>query len=355
MSAATSFSGNARRSPITPLCASAVLLTPGVAHAHVKWFASYDLFCPPRPPLQLVFGEYFLAFCALVLPLMFAVALVDRSLAWKQSWPHRRAEALTASVARYFPAILRIGVSMFFVSLVISGGMILTPELKTADPWVRWVQLAIGLLVLSHRTQSMAGVGIVLLYAHAVNTYGVFHMLDYPIFLGVAAYLMLDSIYRVTRPALAFNVLRITTGITLLWASVEKWAFPEWSYAILLDRPEITFGLSPEFYMVAAGFVEFCAAFLLITGALSGRAAAALLLVFFVSAIATFGRVDAIGHAVIIVVLVMLVLGRNSVAPHFDVRSRLFVTASTHAAMFFGLLVAFVAMYYGGHYLSFRI
>jgi hypothetical protein len=355
MYAANSLSGNAARSPILPLCASMVLLTPGVAHAHVKWFASYDLFCPPRPPLQVLFGEYFLVFCALVLPLMFAVAYVDRSLAWKQSWPHRRAEALTAIVARYFPALLRIGVSLFFVSLVMFGGIILTPELKTGDAWVRWVQLAIGLLVLSTRTQSIAGVGIVMLYGHAVNAYGMFHMLDYPIFLGVAAYLVLDSIYRVTRPALAFNVLRITTGVTLLWASVEKWAFPEWSYAILFDRPEITFGFSPELYMVAAGFVEFCAAFLLITGALSGRAAAALLLVFFLSAIATFGRVDAIGHAIIIVVLVMLVLGHNSVGPRFDVRSRLVITATTHTAMFFGALVAFIAMYYGGHYLSFRI
>lgn len=355
MCTANSLSGNAARPRILPLFASVVLLTPGVAHAHVKWFASYDLFCPPRPPLQVLFGEYFAVFCALVLPLMFAVAYVDRSLAWKQSWPHRRAEALTASAARYFPMLLRIGVSLFFISLVMFGGIILTPELKTEDAWVRWVQLAIGLLVLSTRTQSIAGLGIVLLYGHAVNAYGMFHMLDYPIFLGVAAYLVLDSIYHTTRPALAFNVLRIATGITLLWASVEKWAFPEWSFAILFDRPEITFGFSPELYMVAAGFVEFCAAFLLITGALSGRAAAALLLVFFLSAIATFGRVDALGHAVIIVVLVMLVLGGNSVAPRFDVRSGLVITATTHTAMFFGFLVAFVAMYYGGHYLSFRI
>ena len=63
--------------------------------------------------------------------------------------------------------------------------------------------------------------------------------------------------------------------------------------------------------MVAAGFVEFCCAYLLIAGGLSARASAFILQFFFVSAIYYFGVVDAIGHSVIIVVLTLLILAEN--------------------------------------------
>src|SRR5574340_211621 len=139
-------------------------------------------------------------------------------------------------------------------------------------------------------------------------------MLDSPIFLGVAAYLILDGWCEGRRDALAHDVVRISAGFTLLWASIEKGAFPEWSFMLLTQRPGMTFGFTPEFYMVAAGFVEFCAAWLLITGILSARAAALVLLTMFVSAIVPFGTVDAIGHLLIIVVMVMLIfeIGRAS-------------------------------------------
>jgi hypothetical protein len=60
-----------------------------------------------------------------------------------------------------------------------------------------------------------------------VFRYGLFHVLDYPIFLGVATYLIIDSHYRGTRTEQAHTVMRLATGITLLWASIEKFAFPD--------------------------------------------------------------------------------------------------------------------------------
>jgi uncharacterized membrane protein YphA (DoxX/SURF4 family) len=148
-------------------------------------------------------------------------------------------------------------------------------------------------------------------------------------------------------------VLRIATGVTLLWASIEKWAYPEWSFMLLTERPGLTLGFDPEFYMVAAGFVEFCAAFLIITGMLSASASAIVLLVFFLSAIQSFGMIDAIGHSVIIIVLVLLTLSANPIAGRFDRRHSLGATAFAHTGIFFGALALFMALYYGGHYLSF--
>jgi hypothetical protein len=43
--------------------------------------------------------------------------------------------------------------------------------------------------LISRRTMPLSALGIVVLFAIAVSQYGVFHLADYPIFLGVAAYL----------------------------------------------------------------------------------------------------------------------------------------------------------------------
>lgn len=335
------------------------LLMPVSAFAHVKWFVDYNIMCPPRPPFGVLFSDYFVMFCLLVGPIMFAVALVDRYLTRRQCFLHRHAGVLTEKLSDHFPRLLRLGVSAFFASVFLYSGahgssMILTPELKTQAEWIRWFQLGVAAMALTQRTAFLAGVGIVFLYGYAVNSYGLFHLLDYPIFLGVAAHLIIDSRYGRSRRELAHAVMRVATGMTLLWGSIEKFAYPEWSFVLLAERPGMTLGFDPEFYMVAAGFVEFCAAFLLITGMLSARAAAIVLLIFFLSAIGPFGLIDVIGHSVIIIVLVLLTFSDNPVARRFDTPSNLAVTAVRHTGLFFGALLLFMGLYYGGHYLSYQ-
>lgn len=329
---------------------------PGAAFAHVKWFASYDLLCPPRPVFAVFLGEYFALFCLAVGPLMFAVVLADRYLTRRQCVLHRQAAALTERLSAYFPGTLRLGVSGFLAAVFLYsglyGGMILTPELRTDAEWIRWAQLGIALLVLIPRTAFLAGIGIIFLYGYAM--YGILHLLDYPIFLGVALYLIIDSLYGKGRRELAHSLLRVMTAVTLLWAGIEKFAYPEWSFQLIQERPGMTLGLDPEFFMVAAGFVEFCAAYLLLTGMLSARAAALVLLGFFVSAILGFGVIDAIGHSLIILVLTIFTLSINAVALRFDAKGGITATAVRHTCFFFGALLVFMALYYGGHYLSYQ-
>ncbi|HSF23170.1 MAG TPA: DoxX family membrane protein, partial [Blastocatellia bacterium] len=300
------------------LLALTALFAPVSAYAHVKWFADYDIASPPRPLIDVFLGEYFLAFIVILVPLMFAVAYLDRYLARANCLLYRLCDRLTESVSGYFSVILRLGVGVFFTALFSYGEFILTPELKSQEAWVRWVQLAIAIFSLTRQSAWLAGAGIFLLYGFALVMYGFFHLSDYPIFLGVAIYLIIDSYYRSGKPELAQTVMRVATGITLLWASIEKFAYPEWSFLLLSERPALSMGFNPEFYMVAAGFVEFCAAFLLVTGMLSSRAAALVLLFFFVSAIVPFGMIDAIGHSVIIIVLALIAMSHNPVARRFD-------------------------------------
>jgi hypothetical protein len=250
---------------------------------------------------------------------------------------------------------MQASVLAFFVAIIWYGNVLLTPELniQPADrKWVEVLQIVIAIAVVHRRTAFLSGIGIAVLYVTAVRHYGVFHLLDYPIFLGVASYLFIVSLFGRSYTELASNILRVFSGVTFLWASIEKFAYPEWSFPILARYPSISFGLDSELYMVAAGFVEFVAAFLLITGAVAIRVAAAVLLVFFVSAIPVFGLIDAIGHALIIAVLTSFIFSHNKMSipalfPNKTNREH----AVMNVALFYIALFVTSAFFYGGHWL----
>src|SRR5262249_7049930 len=114
-----------------------------------------------------------------------------------------------------------------------------------------------------------------------------------------------------------YIVLYATTAITLLWASIEKWAYPIWTVPLLTREPGLLMGLEPATYMVLAGFVEMNVTFMLLSSAsLLSRAVAFSLGSIFVLAIYKFGLIDAIGHLLIIAILFILIVygptkGRN--------------------------------------------
>ena len=122
--------------------------------------------------------------------------------------------------------------------------------------------------------------------------YGIFHLADYPVFLGVAAYLALVGLQRDLFGVSPLDVVRWTAGITLMWASIEKWAYPEWSYPLFSTHPDMSMGFDPDFFMRAAGAIEFALAFALMWTPLVRRVAAIMLSGMFVSAVLEFGKVD---------------------------------------------------------------
>lgn len=153
---------------------------------------------------------------------------------------------------------------------------------------------------------SFTAAGIVFLFGFAVWNYGVFHLADYPVFLGVAAFLALTALDRDLFGQRPIDVVRIAAAITLMWASVEKWAYPHWTDPLIAAKPAMTMGASPELFMQAAGIIEFTLAFALIWTPLVRRASAIILTAVFISAIFEFGKVDAIGHSGIIAVLIAI-------------------------------------------------
>lgn len=308
-------------------------------HAHVKWFCAFDVAGQPRG-LEQVLCSDFEWLVALAVLCLSAGCLAEGTRLGTALL--NALDRVTALIRTDTSLLVRAVCGFFFVSLWSLGGIILTPELKTDLSWIPWLQLAIAATLIWKRTLPLAGLGIVFLFGFAVSQYGAFHLADYPVFLGIAAYLALTGLDRTLFGMRPIDVVRMAAAVTLMWASVEKWAYPHWTDPLLAAKPAMTMGASPELFMQAAGVIEFTLAFALIWTPLVRRCAAIILAAIFISAIFEFGKLDAIGHSGIIVVLLGIAAD--------DAR-----TAATrwHAAMapvsYAGALMLFLGVYYLGH------
>jgi hypothetical protein len=313
-------------------------IVPTAARAHVKWFAPYDV---AQAPIGLtdVLNPTFIELLVLTLLVLWTLCSLERTSV---------GGALLGSVDEVFillrgkiDTLIRGGTAAFFVAIWAHGGIILTPELTTTVAATEWLQAAIAVCLLFRVTMPLSAAGIVILFAQGVWSYGLFHMMDYPIFLGTAAYLALSGLGRTSVLGLRpLDIARIGAAITLLWASIEKWAYPEWTYPILYAHQRLAMGLDPRFYMIAAGMVEFGLAFALLWTPLVRRMAAVVLLSMFTSAVFEFGKIDAIGHLVIIIIL-LSIAADDGIAPR---RSPALAPFWLSVA-----LVLTILAYYGSH------
>jgi len=295
------------------------LFASGDVLAHVKWFAPFDLEQPPAPVGEVLTPQFVYLYITSIL-CIYAFFWIDRYL-YRRRFLGELAERIRLSPTNAL-RILRAAVCVFFVALFVYGikgtAFLLTPELKTEAGFVPWLQLGLAACAVLPATTPLTGVGILVLYAMGVVDYGLFHMLDYFIFLGVAVYLLLSRLRHDTVMRARFVTLYATTGLTLLWASVEKWGYAEWTYPLLERDPSLLMGLTPYFYMLLAGFVEFNVTFTLLSSVSTlARVIAFGLNVIFVLAIYKFGLVDAVGHLLIITILVIFVLRGQTRAREF--------------------------------------
>jgi hypothetical protein len=307
------------------------------ASAHVKWFCAFDVAGQPRSLENVLCANFELLVGAAILILL-AGCLLERMPMGVVA--QRALDQMFGNLQAKTELMFRVGCAFFFVSIWAVGGILLTPELKTDSATIGWLQLAIAAGMLSRQTMPLSGLGIAVLFAVAITKYGIFHLADYPIFLGIGAYLTLVGLQRDLFGMRPLDVVRWAAAITLMWASIEKWAYPEWSFPLLADNPSMTFGYNPEFFMQAAGVIEFTLAFTLIWTPLVRRTGALLLSAMFIAAIPQFGKIDAIGHALIIVALLAIVA---DTAP--EKRLKLLLMPATYAIA----LAGFLTVYYISH------
>ena len=291
----------------TPAAFVVNALATSPAAAHVKWFCAYNIAGQPRGLENVLCLDFEFLFGLSILALMAGCLCEGTSVG---TYMMRAMDRATRFLLENTELLFRAGTAFFFIAIWALGGILLTPELKTNSTLIAALQLGIAAGMLSRRTMPLSAVGIFILFAVGVWNYGIFHLADYPVFLGVALYVALMGLQRDFFGVRAIDVVRWSAGITLMWASIEKWAYPEWSFPLLIEHPAMTLGFDADFFMRAAGAIEFALAFALIWTPLVRRIGALMLAGMFISAVFEFGKIDLIGHTLIVVVLLAIVADR---------------------------------------------
>jgi hypothetical protein len=322
-----------------PLACLFEALFTGSASAHVKWFCAYDVAGQPDGLENVLCPDFEMLTGVSVLALLAGSVLENTPIGFAML---RALDAATRLVRDHLETIFRAGCAFFFIAIWGAGGILLTPELKTDSNWIGAVQLGIAAGMLSRKTMPLSALGIFVLFCIGIWDYDPFHLADYPIFLGVAAYLALTGAQTDFFGKRPIDVLRWAAGITLMWASIEKWAYPEWSYPLFITHSNMGLGFSPEFFLRAAGAVEFALAFALIWTPLVRRVGATILAAMFISAIGEFGKIDLIGHSLIIVAL-FGIISDNGGQPS-RLRDSWLIPVGYPVS-----LALFLAVYYGAH------
>lgn len=289
-------------------CALAALLAVAAtpALAHVKWFAPYVVGATPAPVTDTLANGWFWLAILLVLAFFTVVVIVERHAVGERVLGGM--DLVTARLWERSDEFMRAVVGAFFIAVFAIGGVYLTPDLQTPNEWVSWLQFLIAILVFSRRTMPLAAIGIVGLWAIALRDYDFFHLLDYlALGLGVAGYLLLAAFPGSRFYERRFLILRWGVAIALMWSSLEKFAYAEWFYPLVEEKPFLTLGIPRDPFIPMAGVAEFTMGFGLLWTPLVRRLSAIALLVIFILAVYPFGRIDLVGHALIMGALVLMV------------------------------------------------
>lgn len=311
------------------------LLATTPAQAHVKWFAPYVVGAAPADITGTLTNNWFWTGIVLVLAFFAAAVVIERSAAGPGI------NALLDKVSHPLwtrnDDFMRAVIGAFFVAIFAVGGVYLTPDLQTPNEWVSWLQLLIALLVFSRRTMPLAAAGIIGLWVIALRDYDFFHLLDYlALGVGVAGYLALAANTESKWYRHRYAVLRWGVAIALMWSSLEKFAYAEWFYPLVEERPFLTFGMPRDVFIPMAGVAEFTMGFGLLWTPLIRRLSAVALLIIFTAAVYPFGRIDLVGHALIMGTLFLIAADPTPSGP----RTRNLLSAV--AAIPVGLLAAMV-------------
>lgn len=275
------------------------------AQAHVKWFAPYIVEAPPQRIAETLADRWFWTGILLVLAFFLATRWIEKTRVGTMLLAGM--DKVSGPLWSRLDDFMRFVIAAFFVAIFAVGGVYLTPDLRTPHEWISWMQLVIAGLVFSRRTMPFAAAGIILLWVLALTEYQLFHLLDYlALGVAVAAYLVLESSSRPEWRKYRFEVLRWGVAIALMWSSLEKFAYPDWFYPLVEEKPFLTFGMPRDVFIPMAGVAEFTMGFGLLWTALIRRLSAFTLFFIFNAAVYPFGRMDLVGHALIMAVIVAI-------------------------------------------------
>lgn len=333
----------------------AMVSWPTAVLAHVKWFQPYDLLEAPASPLDFMAHWPWLLGLALSLPALWLCVVFDA--AHKVMVLPAALTRLTQEPFIVADRLIRIALGVWLSWLwLLPTPIWLTPELSATSPYLQWFQLLLGLTCLSRRTAWLAGVGLICFWVGAARQYGIYHLLDYPLFFGIAFYVIGVSVECLGIRRLNWlakdrlGVLALFMSWTLMWAAIEKWAYADWSIPLLSTFPHLSMGMSPEVFLSFAGWVEFgAAAVLLLGGKVSSRASAVVLGFIFLGAVVDFGRVDLVGHMPIIAALgITAVFGNGRIGTFASFAGKPWATRALLLPLIYCVALTFFMLIYVG-------
>ncbi|MCK5919160.1 MAG: hypothetical protein KAG34_12075 [Cocleimonas sp.] len=332
-----------------------LLILPEVSFSHIKWFVEFDVSDPPKSLSYWIDQRYIISLFILSSWGIVIACLID------SFWCHHYGKftAISKLFIHYNDIglnIIRIGTGLFFVILWIVGDVILTPDLVTESSAISHLHLIIAISVLFRPTVAIAGIGILFLYGYATYNYGLFHLLDYLTFVGLGLFLILSNFKHYPLSHYRFQILYGFLIFSFLWSAVEKLAYPQWFYPFLAKYPFLTMGLDNDLFIACAAIVEFTLFFLLLMGNNGVILVAFLSNLLIISGNIYFGKIDAIGHfPVNVILLVMLVKGPLPIKTFFfDHSCKPYSAFAVVVISFISSLLIIFSLYYSLHWLIYE-
>lgn len=312
------------------------LLPAKTAWAHVKWFVKEE---GGDSIVHFSFTETTVQiWTAIILVCVGIAVLLDRFL----PEPPRR---FLEFAKRHRPRILRLFQVLVGLALLVTAlqGAIIAPHLEgvgSAGLLLRFVEGAIGLLLIADRAVRLAAGLMVGLFLVGMLQFGFVSSLEYFNFLGVALFLLLNSLDETHRFAslkpYALPLLRVHTGIALgVLAWTEKLIDPALAIRFL-EQNQVNFmqalgieQFSNRFFVLCAGCTELIFALIFALGLITRINTLALAgflvssnLYFFLVGKTSEAFLELTGHLPIFAIAILLIL--YGAGPRLRLTRRLF-------------------------------
>lgn len=290
-----------------------VSLIPTISFAHVKWFSNFNFSQPPLTLEQLNIP----AFWGLLILSLVSLPL----LVWVDNKGEKTAlyHKVNGFLDRYSDNSLNIMRIAIGAVLLMSwqSDTFVAPEIFIPSKFVGWFELLLALFIIFKETTFITGIGMILLYFLGIYMHGIFHMLDYIVYLAAGLYLVIATSKNERIRNLDLPVLYSGLGFSLCWVAFEKLFYPYWGLSVLSKAPQLTMGLPHDFFLMACAFVEFTLGYLLMICLLHRPLAVVITFVFFTTT-CFFGKSEVVGHTLLHGALLVFVVkgpGRYYQAP----------------------------------------
>ncbi len=284
--------------------------------AHVMWFASEE-----KTPLT----YYTLNNPEVVIFIVMAVIVVLISILLEYYLPTITLVGKSGEKVIFTIFSILVGISLFISA---HNNIIIAHHYHVSDNFtilLQHLEEGIGLLLIFNRFIFAAAVLLLLLYLGMEYSFGVVASCDYINFLGIALFLMFNSLpynccQRNLQPYALF-FLRVFTGAALVFLAMsEKLLRPEWGMAFLTKyhwnfMAHMGFNYADSLFVLSAGFVELTFGIIFIIGTITRINTLVLASLMMTSNITFFiqkdyseALIEVIGHLPIIATAIVLII-----------------------------------------------